>query len=302
MRKASLLGQFEVFRWPRKIGPKTQAISPIAFRVAWVCKTCHAAVRTAKLAEEHAATNCPNKVCPGLLKVWAHGRLSTLAENRKIFLHGPNSGEAKVRGIALFDKAQAVLERQLRALAKGVSCGAALRSILVRHSISLVAISEANIPTAARVAFAAEWKRYGWSAVFSAPEEQSCQVCLLSRIPLKQVSVCSQDGATRHAAALLDLKSARGPEPLLAIAVYLQSGKPLVAQAQANDILAGALSSGRRCLAFGDWNLVQEEGDLAALLQAGVVHSCDEAAWGQELPPTGPVYHGSRRRRVEPCS
>ena len=44
---------------------------------------------------------------------------------------------------------------------------------------------------------------------------------------------------------------------------------------------------------------MQEEGDLAALLQAGVVHSCDEAAWGQELPPTGPVYHGSRRRRVD---
>ena len=121
-QKASLLGQFEVFRWPRKIGPKTQAISPIAFRVAWVCKTCHAAVRTAQLAEEHAATNCPNKVCPGLLKVWAQGRLSTLAENRKIFLHGPNSGEAKVRGIALFDKAQAVLERQLRALGAPLPC------------------------------------------------------------------------------------------------------------------------------------------------------------------------------------
>ena len=185
------------------------------------------------------------------------------------------------------------------AASRGVSCGAALRSILVRHSISLVAISEANIPAAARVAFAAEWKRYGWFAVFSAPEEQGCHVCLLSRIPLKQVSVCSQDGATRHAAALLDLKSARGPAPLLAIAVYLQSGKPQVAQAQANDILSGALSSGRRCLAFGDWNLVQEEGELAALLQANVVHACDEAAWGQDLPPTGPVFKGSRRRRVD---
>ena len=185
------------------------------------------------------------------------------------------------------------------AASRGVSCGAALRSILVRHSISLVATSEANIPAAARVAFAAEWKRYGWFAVFSAPEEQGCHVCLLSRIPLKQVSVCSQDGATRHAAALLDLKSARGPAPLLAIAVYLQSGKPQVAQAQANDTLSGALASGRRCLAFGDWNLVQEEGELAALLQANVVHACDEAAWGQDLPPTGPVFKGSRRRRVD---
>ena len=105
-QKACLLGKFEVFRWPRKVGPKSQAISPIAFPVAWVCKTCHATARTAKLAEEHVATNCPNKVCPGLLKVWAHGSLSTLAENRKVLLHGPNSGEAKVRGIALFDQAQ----------------------------------------------------------------------------------------------------------------------------------------------------------------------------------------------------
>ncbi|CAE7327621.1 unnamed protein product, partial [Symbiodinium sp. CCMP2456] len=293
-QKAHPLAKFEVFRWPRKVGPKSQAISPIAFRPAWVCKTCHATCRVAKLAEEHAATNCPNKAASGLLKTWAHGRLSTLAADRKIFLQGPNSSEAKARGIALFDQAFS-----FNAASRGVSCGAALRPILVRHSFDLVAMSEAHIPAASRVAFAAEWKRCGWSVVFSAPEEQYCQVCLLSQIPLKQVSVCSQDGAARHAAALLDLKSARGNVPLLAVAVYLQSGKPLVAQAQASDILAGAQSSGRRCLVFGDWNLVQEEGDLAALLQANVVHSCDEAAWGQELPPTGPVCQGSRRRRID---
>ncbi|CAE7765824.1 Pol, partial [Symbiodinium necroappetens] len=115
-KKACLLEKFEVFRWPRKVGLRSQAISPIAFRVAWVRKTCHATCRTAKFAEEHAATNCPSKVVSGLLKVWAHGRLSTLAEDKKIFLQGPNSGEAKARGIALFDQAQVVLERQLRAL------------------------------------------------------------------------------------------------------------------------------------------------------------------------------------------
>ena len=121
-QKACLLEKFEVFRWPRKVGPKAQAISPIAFRVAWVCKTCHATCRTAKFAEEHAVTNCPSKVVSGLLKTWAHGRLSTLAEDRQIFLQGPNSGKAKERGIVLFDQAQAVLERQLRALGAPVPC------------------------------------------------------------------------------------------------------------------------------------------------------------------------------------
>ena len=67
-------------------------------------------------------TNCPSKVVSGLLKTWAHGRLSTLAEDRQIFLQGPNSGKAKERGIVLFDQAQAVLERQLRALGAPVPC------------------------------------------------------------------------------------------------------------------------------------------------------------------------------------
>ena len=142
-QKACLLEKFEVFRWPRKVGPKAQAISPIAFRVAWVCKTCHATCRTAKFAEEHAVTNCPSKVASGLLKTWAHGRLSTLAEDRQIFLQGPNSGKAKERGIVLFDQAQAVLERQLRALgapvpvSEGLGIQRCVQGCLLRRGASL---------------------------------------------------------------------------------------------------------------------------------------------------------------------
>ncbi|CAE7264425.1 Pol [Symbiodinium sp. CCMP2456] len=197
--------------------------------------------------KEHAATNCPNKAASGLLKTWAHG-------------------EAKARGIALFDQALA-----FNAASRGVSCGAALRPILVRHSFDLVAISEAHIPAASRVAFAAEWKRYGWSVVFSAPEKQYCQVCLLSQIPLKQVSVCSQDGATRHAAALLDLKSARG-------------------NAQASDILAGAQSSGRRCLVFGDWPCSVQLRFSPGVLKAAMQSMHGKAAGADDWRPSEMIH------------
>ena len=183
---------------------------------------------------------------------------------------------------------------------KGVSCGPSLRTLLDANGIDLVAMSEADIPVASRVAFALEWKLAGWHVAISAPSGGICRVTLCSRFPLKQVSLCEADGQGRCAAALLDFQGAQGFDTLLVVALYLQSGDPVVAQAQANDIISSAEASGHASLMLGDWNLEQSEGDVALCIQNGVVHACDEAARGCELPCTGPRFQGgTRRRRID---
>ena len=87
----------------------------------------------------------------------------------------------------------------------------------------------------------------------------------------------------QHVAALLDVQSSQDTMPLLVSALYLQSGASYMAQAQALDLISAADSTGRRCLLLGDWNLEQNEGDLAMLIQQGVVRACDAAARGQLL-------------------
>ena len=181
---------------------------------------------------------------------------------------------------------------------KGVSCGPSLRHLLAQYETTLVALSEADIPSPSRASLAKEWQAFGWHAAFAAPEMGICRLMLLSRIPFKQVQICHADGGSRHVACMFDFQGDTGIAPILVIGLYLQSGNPSLAQAQANDILAGAYS-GRRCVVLGDWNMEQREGDVAMLLRNNVIQACDEAARGCELPHTGPFHKGSRRRRVD---
>ena len=102
---------------------------------------------------------------------------------------------------------------------------------------------------------------------------------------MKQVSLCEAEGRDRYAAALLDFQDTQGLRSLLVVALLLQSGID---------------SSGWTSLAFEDWNLEQSEGDVAMFLQQGIVHTCDEAACGKELPCTDPRRQGgARRRRID---
>ena len=172
-------------------------------------------------------------------------------------------------------------------------------TLLQEWHITLVAMSEADIPVASRASWTGFWKAHGWRTHLSLPEAGLCRVALLSRVPFKPVNLCEADAAARHAAALVDLETPSGCLSLLCVAAYLQSGQPAVADAQSQDILSAADSCGRPALVFGDFNMTQEQGTVAELLAANVVRACDDAARGAILPPTGPVYQGSRRRRID---
>ena len=178
--------------------------------------------------------------------------------------------------------------------------GPALRPILDSWQVSLVSVSEVDVSVDSRASWAAEWKRHGWHVQLSAPEHGVCRVALLSRSPFKAVKVCEAEGLTRHAAALVDLQVAGRTEVVLCVAAYLQSGQPDRAEAQAKDLIVSADYCGRPSLLFGDWNTTQEEGFIAEAIQRGMVHACDTAARGEDLPPTGPPHQGvGRRRRID---
>ena len=119
----------------------------------------------------------------------ARQRLKLLEKVRKVFLASRCSGEAKARGLNLFDGAKAVFERSLEFswvavflkvmalnLAKrGIACGSALRSLLNSRGIDLVATSECNIQLDSRATWVAEWRRHGWHVALSTPEGGWCK-------------------------------------------------------------------------------------------------------------------------------
>ena len=180
-----------------------------------------------------------------------------------------------------------------------LACGSALRTLLQSRGIDIVATPECNIHVDCRASWVAEWRRHGWHVAPSSPEDGWCKTALISRIPLKPVTLCRCDCEHRCAAALLDLQAHGCKHPVLVASVYLQNGKADQANAQAVDCIMEAANAGRRTLVLGDWNLTQEEGEIAAMIHSGTIHPCDAAAKGLVLPPTGPVYNGTRRRRID---
>ena len=183
---------------------------------------------------------------------------------------------------------------------RGVSCLDELCPFLEQHSADFVALPEADVPEFSSVGFCNAWMARGMHASLSAPEDGKCRVALLSSFPAKSIVLSRAEGATRHAAVLVDLKNAQGNvETFLVVAVYGQAGDEATAADQIEDILQMAMHSGFRFLLLGDFNLVPAHPMLLDYLADGTVIACDECQPGEQLPPTGPVYKGHRRRRID---
>ena len=110
--KSDIMAGFLSFRWPTRFGPKRQRVSPVSFRPAWMCRTCLLPCRTDKIARGHQQQGCQE---PDALRLkWAKARLKALANTRSLFRSGVNSGNAKKRGLQIFDDAQQFFERSLK--------------------------------------------------------------------------------------------------------------------------------------------------------------------------------------------
>ena len=174
-----------------------------------------------------------------------------------------------------------------------------VQAFLAAHDVQIAVLPEADVNVSSGLSFCNEWRARGHFAALSSPEAGLSKVALVSSIPLKQVTLSAGEATTRHVAALVDLVGPDGRvEPLLVVGVYLQSGDEPTAAGQAEDLVQLAFHSGFRFLVLGDFNLEQTHPVIADCVLAGAVHRCDDCFPGA-LPPTGPVFRGSRRRRID---
>ena len=81
--------------------------------------------------------------------------------------------------------------------------------------------------------------------------------------------------------------------------MYLQPGNEAEAAGQAEGVLQQALHCGFRFAALGDFNLTPQHPMILEYLDSGEVCAGDDCQPGVVQPATGPVFRGSRRRRID---
>ena len=181
----------------------------------------------------------------------------------------------------------------------GCSIHQPLCHFLDSHPIDVVALPEADVPAFSSVGFCNSWRPWGRFAALSAPVDGRCRVALVSSIPMRQVSLRAQECHGRYVAALLDLGSPHQVETILVVGVYLQNGNEATAAGQFEDILQLCLQTGFRFVMVGDFNLTPAHEVLIEHVAGGSVSLADDCRLGEVLPATGPVYRGTRRRRID---
>ena len=182
----------------------------------------------------------------------------------------------------------------------GINIHDKLDSFMKENSLDVVVLPEADVPEFSSVGFCNAWRAYGCFAVLSPPLQGSCRVAIVSRVHLRAATLPATEAHGRCAAAILDvLGPAQVVEPVMIVGLYLQAGNEVQAAAQAEDIFQQALHSGFRFVAVGDFNLTQQHPVILEYLSSGMLVAGDACCPGEELPATGPVYQGRRRRRID---
>ena len=182
----------------------------------------------------------------------------------------------------------------------GINIHARLDSFLREHQLDIVVIPEADVPEYSSVGFCNAWRALGRYAVLSPPVDGMCKVAIVSNIPLRMAMLPVTEARGRCAAAIVDMTGPTGVvESVLVVGLYLQVRDEPQAVAQAEDIFQHALHSGFRFIAIGDFNVTQQHPVLLDYLTSGMLVAGDGCCPGEELPATGPVYRGRRRRRID---
>ena len=182
----------------------------------------------------------------------------------------------------------------------GINIHARLDSFMREHQLDIVVIPEADVPEYSSVGFCNAWRALGRYAVLSPPIDGMCKVAIVSNIPLRMAMLPVTEARGRCAAAIVDMTGPTGVvESVLVVGLYLQVGSEPQAVAQAEDIFQHALHCGFRFVAIGDFNVTQQHPVLLEYLTSGMLVAGDGCCPGEELPATGPVRQGRRRRRID---
>ena len=160
----------------------------------------------------------------------------------------------------------------------------------------IAALPEADIPVRYASGCINAWRRRRMHVCLSLPESGVHKVALCSHLPFSPCKLNVDSAAFRYAAGTFEVQ---GPdqqrEPILVVAVYLQTRNEAIAQQQASEVVAAAASTGLRYIVIGDFNLEQYQASLGHLIQSGGTHACDSCDRTGSLPNTGP----GRKRRID---
>ena len=183
---------------------------------------------------------------------------------------------------------------------KGISCQGPLCDFLSDSPTDLVALPEADVPEFSSVGWINSWRCWDRFAALSFPVEGVCKVGLVSCLPLRPVQLRAPAAAGRHVAAMVECGVSEAvAETFLVVGVYLQCGNEPEAAGQFEEVLQACLATGFRFVIVGDFNLTPEHHIFLEYAASGLISLGDDCVPGGDLPPSGPVYRGARRRRID---
>ena len=177
----------------------------------------------------------------------------------------------------------------------GVSKTPAVSYFAATHKFDVLSLQEVNVNALSAPGYCAAWLSRGYTAILSDPDPVSGlhRVALISKLPIKPVSLKLGGGCARIAAGLTELTTSQGSRSILIIALYGFAGDLPSTSFLVKEATAACKSFGGTFLMMGDFNCTQEEGSVCSLLQQGAIRSFDEA--GTDLPATNPT----RTRRID---
>ena len=168
------------------------------------------------------------------------------------------------------------------------------------QNFQVYCISEADVNTFSGPGYLQAWRSRGWTAALSEGLEGISKVALASSHHFRIIRLPTEEASGRHVAGIFEFRNQQQKViEVLIVAFYGCPQSEARAQAQAMDVLMAAKSTGLPFIVAGDWNTTQETGALARAIQNQAVLACDEVDLSSNLPATGPIYSGSRRRRID---
>ncbi|CAE7531982.1 unnamed protein product, partial [Symbiodinium microadriaticum] len=186
---------------------------------------------------------------------------------------------------------------QAHALFKKLRLSAEERQV---QNFQVYCISEADVNTFSGPGYLQAWRSRGWTAALSEGLEGISKVALASSHHFRIIRLPTEEASGRHVAGIFEFRNQQQKViEVLIVAFYGCPQSEARAQAQAMDVLMAAKSTGLPFIVAGDWNTTQETGALARAIQNQAVLACDEVDLSSNLPATGPIYSGSRRRRID---
>ena len=153
----------------------------------------------------------------------------------------------------------------------GVSKTPAVSYFAASQQCDFLSLQEVDVNLLSASGYCAGWQSRGYKAILSELDVANDlhRVALVTRLPIKPVSLNLGVRNARVAAGLTELGTSNGFESVLVVALYGFSGDLPATNQLVQEVVASCKSFGGTFMIVGDYNCTQHEGTVCNLLQAG---------------------------------